>query len=122
MPVSKINLTEKFAQFSEQWTPKLVGKINNQEMKIAKVEGEFVWHHHEHTDELFWVVKGTLLMKFRDGDVEINEGEIIVVPAGVEHLPVAEEECYILMIEGEGTLNTGNVTDSERTVADLEQL
>lgn len=122
MPVEKINLADKFTQFTEQWTPKLVGKINNQEMKIAKIAGEFVWHHHPDTDELFLVVAGTLRMKFRDGDVEVNAGEIIVVPAGVEHLPVADEECHILMIESEGTLNTGNVTDSDRTVADLEQL
>ena len=117
-----VNLHQKFALFSEQWQPKVVGELNGQQVKIARIGGEFVWHQHEHEDELFLVVKGTLRLRFRDGERLVQEGELIVVPRGTEHLPVAEtEETWIMMFEPAGTLNTGNVT-SERTVAVLETL
>lgn len=113
--MDKVNLAEKFSRFSEQWSPKVVGELNGSEVKIAKIQGEFVWHHHEDADEMFLVVKGRMTIRLRDGDVELTEGEFFVVPRGVEHCPVADEECQILMLEPKGTLNTGNV-QSERTV------
>jgi len=117
-----VNLRQKFALFTEQWQPKVVGELNGQQVKIARIGGEFVWHQHEHEDELFLVVRGTLRLRFRDGERVVQEGELIVVPRGTEHLPVAEtEETWIMMFEPNGTLNTGNVT-SERTVAVLETL
>jgi len=119
--IDKINLLEKFAKFDEQWTPKIVGDLNNLHLKIAKIEGEFHFHQHDDTDELFFVVQGELLMHFEDHTVTVREGEIIVVPSGVSHKPEALAECYILMIEQAGTLNTGEV-ESERTVTDPERL
>ncbi|MBZ9713919.1 cupin domain-containing protein [Deinococcus multiflagellatus] len=117
-----VNLNAKFGLFSEHWSPKVVAELNGQQVKLAKISGEFQWHHHEHEDELFFVVRGTLRLKFRDGDAVLREGELLVVPRGVEHLPVAEtEETWIMMFEPASTLNTGNVT-SERTVAQLEHL
>ncbi|MEL6148489.1 MAG: cupin domain-containing protein [Chloroflexota bacterium] len=122
MPPQKVNFSEKLGLFSEQWTPKLIGEINDHDIKIAKIQGEFTWHHHADSDEYFYVVSGTLLMQFRDGDVTVNTGEIIVVPAGVAHKPVAHDECHIVMIEKRGTVNTGSATDDERTVETLESL
>lgn len=119
--MEKVNLAEKFSQFSEQWSPKLVGALNGQAVKLAKVQGEFVWHHHEHEDELFLVVKGALTIKFRDKDVHLQEGEFCIVPRGVEHMPVAQEEAHILLFEPQGTLNTGNV-QSGRTVETIEKI
>lgn len=117
-----VNLNAKFGLFHEHWSPKVVAELNGQQVKLAKVSGEFQWHWHEHEDELFFVVRGTLRLKFRDGEAVLNEGELLVVPRGVEHLPVAEtEETWIMMFEPASTLNTGNVT-SERTVAQLERL
>ena len=117
-----VNLPEKFGQFTERWQPKIVAELNGQHVKIARIAGEFEWHAHEQEDELFMVVRGVLRLKFRDGEAVLNEGELIVVPHGVEHLPVAEtEETWIMMFEPASTLNTGNVT-SERTVAQLERL
>ncbi|WP_221090313.1 cupin domain-containing protein [Deinococcus aquaedulcis] len=117
-----VNLNAKFGLFSEHWSPKVVAELNGQQVKLAKISGEFQWHHHEHEDELFFVVRGTLRLKFRDGDAVLHEGDLLVVPRGVEHLPVAEtEETWIMMFEPASTLNTGNVT-SERTVAQLERL
>ena len=110
-----INLTEKFDLFTEQWHPKIAGELNDSYVKIAKLQGEFVWHHHENEDELFFVVKGTLTIKLRDQDLTLHEGEFVVIPKGVEHLPVAEEEVWIMMLEPKTTSNTGNVTN-ERTV------
>jgi mannose-6-phosphate isomerase-like protein (cupin superfamily) len=117
----KINLQEKLALFSERWSPKIVAELNGQQVKLAKLKGEFVWHSHETEDELFFVVHGTLLMKFRDRDVTVGEGEMIVVPAGIEHMPVAVEEVHIMLFEPASTLNTGNVRD-ERTVEKLERI
>ena len=119
--MEKINLLEKFSRFSDQWSPKVVADLNGQQVKLAKIEGPFVWHHHEEEDELFMVVKGRLKMELRDGDVELEEGEILVVPRGVEHRPVAEEEVWLMMFEPATTLNTGNA-GGERTVAELERI
>ena len=120
-PMEKINLAEKFGLFEEQWSPKLVGELNGQHVKLAKVQGEFIWHRHDDEDELFLVIKGRLMIKLRDRDVTLDEGELFIVPRGVEHKPVAEEEAYILMFEPASTRNTGNL-QNERTVANLERL
>lgn len=119
--MDKVNLADKFSLFSEYWSPKIIGEVQGMDVKIAKLKGEFVWHQHENEDELFFIVKGRLLLKFRDRDVWLNEGEFLVVPRGVEHLPVAEEEVHLLMIEPRGTLNTGNVRN-ERTVSEPPKL
>lgn len=110
-----INLIEKFNLFNEQWHPKIAGELNDSYVKLAKVKGEFVWHHHEKEDELFFVVKGTLTIRLRERDMTIREGEFVIIPRGVEHLPVAEEEVWIMLLEPKTTSNTGNVT-GERTV------
>ena len=119
--MEKVNLAAKLARFSEHWSPKIVGELNGQHVKLAKLKGEFVWHHHDDEDELFLVIKGRLRMELRSGDITIEEGEFLVVPRGVEHRPVADEEVHVLLFEPASTLNTGNVT-SERTVADLERI
>ena len=119
--MEKVNLAEKFSLFDEHWSPKLVGELNGQHVKLAKVQGEFIWHHHEAEDELFLVVEGRLVIKLRDRDVVLEPGEFFIVPRGIEHKPVAEEEVHLLMFEPASTLNTGNVND-ERTVAELERL
>jgi mannose-6-phosphate isomerase-like protein (cupin superfamily) len=110
-----INLAQKFSLFAEQWSPRIVGELNDAYVKLAKVQGEFVWHHHEQEAELFLVIKGRLLMQLRDGDRWVEEGELIIIPRGVEHRPVAPDECHILLLEPKTTRNTGNV-DNERTV------
>jgi mannose-6-phosphate isomerase-like protein (cupin superfamily) len=119
--MEKINLVNKLALFNDHWSPKVVEEMNDSLIKLAKLKGEFVWHHHDNEDELFFVVKGKLVIKFRDKDIELNEGELIVIPRGVEHLPVAAEEVHVMLIEPKTTLNTGNVVN-ERTVSDLERL
>jgi mannose-6-phosphate isomerase-like protein (cupin superfamily) len=119
--IDKIVIKEKFKTFSDHWHPRIIGELNGQHVKLAKFKGEFVWHHHEHEDELFLVVKGRLLMKFRDHDVWIEEGEMIIVPAKVEHCPVAPEEVHVLLFEPATTLNTGNVIE-KRTRSDLDQI
>ena len=119
--MEKVNLAEKFGRISDHWHPRLVGELNGQHVKLVKVQGEFVWHHHADEDELFLVVKGQLILKLRDRDVVLNEGEFFIVPRGIEHKPVAEEEVHLLLFEPANTLNTGNVAN-ERTVADLERL
>ena len=106
-----INFEEKLLKFSEHWSPKIIAQLNDYHLKLAKVHGEFVWHDHPETDEVFIVVKGQLEILFRDGNVLLNEGEMFVVPKGVEHKPVAENECHILLIEPAGTVNTGDVKD-----------
>jgi len=112
--MEKVNLAEKLAGFSEQWQPRIVGELNGQHVKVVKLQGEFVWHHHEAEDELFLVLKGAMTIQLRDRDVHLREGEFFIVPHGVEHRPVAAEEAHILLFEPAGTLNTGNV-HSERT-------
>ena len=119
--MEKVNLTEKFRLVTHYWSPKIVGELNDFYVKVVKVQGEFIWHHHEQEDELFFVVKGALRIRFRDRDVEINEGEFLIVPKGVEHLPVAEKEAHLLLLEPKSTLNTGNLKN-ERTVAELERI
>jgi len=111
----KVNLAEKFALFSEQWSPKIVGRVNDVHIKIGRIEGEFLWHSHENEDEMFMVIDGRMTLKFRDRDVVVEPGEFIVVPRGVEHMPVAEAEAQILMIEPVSTVNTGG-EESDRTV------
>jgi RimJ/RimL family protein N-acetyltransferase len=115
--ISKVNLGQKFALFDDFWSPRIVGELNGQQVKLARLRGEFVWHHHDLEDELFQVVKGRLLIHFRDIEVALEEGEFLIVPRGVEHKPVAEEEAHVLFFEPKGTVNTGNV-QSERTVSE----
>ncbi len=117
----KVNLAEQFARFADHWSPKVVGELNGQQVKLVKVQGEFVWHHHEHEDELFLVVQGELTIHFRDRSVTLGEGEFLIVPRGVEHKPAAEREAHVLLLEPASTLNTGNVRN-ERTVETLERL
>ncbi|MFZ0214150.1 MAG: cupin domain-containing protein [Candidatus Acidiferrales bacterium] len=119
--MDKVNLKEKFSLFDDAWHPRIVGELNDSYVKVVKLRGEFIWHHHENEDEMFLVVKGTLRMRFRNRDVEVNPGEFIIVPRGVEHMPVADEECQIVLLEPKTTLNTGN-THNERTVAELERI
>jgi mannose-6-phosphate isomerase-like protein (cupin superfamily) len=119
--MEKVNLAEKLGRFTEHWSPKVVADLNGQQVKLVKLQGAFEWHHHEAEDELFLVLRGRLTIRFRDRDVVLEEGEFLVVPRGVEHLPVAEEEAHVLLFEPASTLNTGNVV-SERTVRALERL
>jgi mannose-6-phosphate isomerase-like protein (cupin superfamily) len=116
-----VNLAEKFSLFSDYYKPRIVGELNDSYVKVVKLKGEFVWHHHENEDELFWVVKGRLLMRLRDREVWINPGEFFIVPKGVEHLPIAEEETHVVLLEPKSTLNTGNVRN-ERTVEHLARI
>jgi mannose-6-phosphate isomerase-like protein (cupin superfamily) len=116
-----VNLRDKFSLFSDYWNPRIIGEVNECHVKAVKLKGEFVWHHHEHEDELFLVVKGTLRMKFRDHEALVREGEFVIVPRGVEHLPVADDEVHIVLLEPKTTLNTGNITN-ERTVAQLQRI
>ena len=121
MTPEKVNLSQKFSLFSDHWSPKIAGELNDSYVKLVKFQGEFVWHHHDNEDELFLVVKGRMLMRFRDRDVWVNEGEFIIVPHRVEHMPVAPEEVQVVLLEPKSTLNTGNV-ENERTVAELEKI
>jgi mannose-6-phosphate isomerase-like protein (cupin superfamily) len=116
-----VNLSEKFSRFSDYCNPRVIGQVNDCHVKAVKLKGEFLWHHHDNEDELFLVVKGTLRMKFRDREAVVREGEFVVVPRGVEHCPVADQEVHIVLIEPKSTLNTGNITN-ERTVAQLERI
>ncbi|WP_428236962.1 cupin domain-containing protein [Gracilimonas sp.] len=112
-----VNLADKFKLFDEYWTPKIVGELNDQYIKLAKLKGEFVWHSHDHEDELFYIVKGQLKLKFRENrEVILKEGEMYIVPAGVEHFPVAEQECWVMLMEPKSTLHTGS-TQAEGSVA-----
>jgi mannose-6-phosphate isomerase-like protein (cupin superfamily) len=119
--IRKVSLAEKFGSFQDHWSPRIVGEVNDSYVKLVKFEGDFVWHRHETEDELFLVVKGSLRMKVRDGELVVNEGEFVIVPRGVEHLPVADEETHVLLLEPKTTINTGNVR-SERTVANPERI
>jgi mannose-6-phosphate isomerase-like protein (cupin superfamily) len=116
-----VNLKDKFSKFQDYYNPRVIGEINDCQVKAVKLKGEFIWHHHDNEDELFLVVKGTLRMKFRDREAVVREGEFVIVPRGVEHLPVAEEEVHIVLIEPRTTLNTGNI-QNERTVSQLERI
>lgn len=119
--MTKINIAEKFAQIHEFWKPHICAELNGQMVKFGKFKGEFVFHHHENEDEMFLVVKGRFRMEFLDREEWIEEGEFIVVPRGVEHRPVADEECWVLLFEPASTLNTGNVIN-ERTLPELERV
>ena len=119
--IETVSLFEKLNSFQDYWSPKIVGEFNESFVKLVKLKGEFVWHHHEAEDELFLVVKGSLLIRLRDRDVTVDEGEFVIIPRGVEHLPVAEEEVHVLLLEPKSTLNTGNVAN-ERTVAELDRI
>ena len=119
--MEKVNIEQKLNLFTDYWNPRIIGELNGQHVKAVKLKGEFVWHHHDHEDELFLVVKGTLKMEFRDKTVEINEGEFIIVPRKVEHRPVAENEVELLLFEPASTLNTGNI-ENEKTRKHLEKL
>lgn len=119
--MEKVNLEQKFALFAEYWSPKIVGELNGQLVKLAKFKGEFVWHHHEQEDELFLVVEGTLKIAFRDKTITVNKGEFIIVPKGIEHKPMAEEEVQVMLFEPAATLNTGNAK-SELTKTNLDKI
>lgn len=119
--LDKVSLAEKFALFSEPWSPKVVAELNGQLVKLVKLRGAFVWHHHEHEDEMFLVHRGRFRMEFRDRVVELAAGDFLVVPRGVEHRPVADEEAEVVLFEPATVLNTGNVRN-ERTVETLERL
>ncbi|HVQ53628.1 MAG TPA: cupin domain-containing protein [Thermoanaerobaculia bacterium] len=119
--MDKVNLAQKFSLFSDRWSPKVVGDLNDHQVKVVKLQGDFVWHHHETEDELFLVVRGRMRMGLRTGDVELSEGDFFIVPKGVEHKPSAEDECWVVLIEPGTTLNTGNVV-GERTVAELDRI
>jgi mannose-6-phosphate isomerase-like protein (cupin superfamily) len=119
--MDKVNIADKFAKISEYWKPYIAAELNGQHVKLDKLKGEFVFHHHENEDEMFLVVKGRFRMEFLDRHEWIEEGEFIVVPRGVEHRPVADEECWLILFEPASTLNTGNIVN-ERTVAQLERV
>ena len=115
--IEKVSLAQKFGLFRDHWRPKIVGELNDSYVKLARLKGEFVWHHHDEEDELFLVVKGSLLIKLRNRDVRVEEGEFVIIPKGEEHMPTAEEETHVLLLEPKSTVNTGNVRN-ERTVGD----
>lgn len=119
--MEKVNLAQKLSLFNEHWSPKVIGDLNESHIKVAKLKGEFVWHHHDHEDEMFLVMKGNLTIRFKDEDVELAEGEFLIIPKGVEHLPVAKEEVSVMLIEPKGTLNTGNVKN-DRTLDSLDRI
>ena len=116
MSVKKINLKDKLSKFSEHWSPRIIAEMNNYQFKLAKIKGEFVWHDHKDTDEVFIVIEGTMSIEFRDGMLELGEGELCVVPKGVEHKPYAENECKIMLVEPRGVVNTGDA-ESEFTAS-----
>ena len=122
MNIEKVNIAEKLSLFSDHFNPRIAGELNGQQVKLVKFKGEFIWHHHEHEDELFLVLKGSFDMHMRDKIVTVNEGEFIIIPSGVEHKPVAKEEVEILLFEPASTLNTGNMDDSELTKKDLQKI
>lgn len=120
--MEKVNLLEKFAHIPDHWNPRIAGELNGQQVKLAKFLGAFDWHHHDHEDELFLVVQGEFTMEFRDKNVLVKEGEFLIVPRGVEHRPVAEKEASVLLFEPAGTVNTGNLPDSDRTRHTLDRI
>jgi len=119
--MKKLNIPASFDRIAETWSPHIAARVNGQEVRLAKIHGEFEWHAHDGVEEAFFVVRGGFTMRFRDKDVAMEEGDFIVAPAGVEHMPVAEEECWIMLIENAGTVNTGG-NQSERTKTDLPEL
>ncbi len=119
--MKKVDVKEKLSLFDELWSPRIVGELNGQYVKLVKLKGEFVWHQHENEDELFMVIKGKLTIKLKEQDIELTEGQFFIIPSGVEHLPVAEEECQVMLFEPKTVLNTGNVKN-EKTVENLQRL
>ncbi|HUK51331.1 MAG TPA: cupin domain-containing protein [Terriglobales bacterium] len=119
--VEKVNIAQKFSMFSEYWVPYIVGELNESYVKVDKLKGPFVWHKHDNEDELFLVTKGKLVIKLRDKDITLDEGEFVIIPKGVEHMPVAETEVHVVLIEPKSTLNTGDVKN-DRTVAQLKRI
>jgi len=119
--IEKVNLADKFGLFDDHWSPKIAAELNDSYVKLVKLKGEFVWHRHETEDELFLVIKGALTIKLREGEIHLGEGEFVVIPRGVEHLPVAEEEAHVLLLEPKTTVNTGDA-GGERTVAELQHI
>ena len=119
--MEKINLLQKFSLFNEHWSPKIIGELNGQHVKLGKFQGKFVWHKHDEEDEAFFVMKGSFSMELRDKTIELTEGDMLIVPKGVEHRPVAEAEVWVMLFEPASTLNTGNVTN-ERTKSELERI
>ncbi|MDR3574806.1 MAG: cupin domain-containing protein [Anaerolineaceae bacterium] len=113
--MNKINLAQKFSLFDQPWQPKIIAEMNDSYIKLAKLKGEFVWHHHDSEDELFLVIQGHLVIKLRQGEIHLDPGELVVIPKGVEHLPVAQEEVQVMLIEPKTTVNTGNL-QNERTI------
>lgn len=120
-PIRKVSLAEMFGRFQDQWQPKIVGAVNDSLVKLVKFQGEFVWHHHDREDEMFLVVKGRMRMQLRDREITVAPGEFIIIPHGIEHKPVADEETQVVLFEPNSTLNTGNIRN-ERTVPQLERL
>ena len=119
--MKKINLKNKFNIFNDHWNPRIIGEMNGQDIKIAKVKGEFIWHNHKNEDELFLIIKGTLKIQFSDKTIELNKGEILIVPKGIEHKPIAEEEVWLLLFEPNSTKHTGNIK-SNITIDKFEKI
>ena len=119
--VEVLHLAEKFDRFDDYWSPRIVGEVNEAHVKLVKLKGEFVWHHHEEEDELFLVIQGHLLIKLRDRELRLGPGDLTIIPRGVDHLPIAEDEVHVLLVEPKTTVNTGSA-GGERTVAELERL
>ncbi|NPV70101.1 MAG: cupin domain-containing protein [Firmicutes bacterium] len=119
--MEKVNMAQKFGLFADYWKPRIAGELNDSYVKLAKLKGEFIWHHHDNEDELFFVVKGELVIRLKDGEFNLQEGEFLIVPKGVEHLPVADDEVWVMLIEPKSTLNTGNVKN-ERTVEHVDRV
>ena len=119
--MQKVNLRDKLALFKDYWSPKIIGDLNDSHIKLAKLKGEFVWHKHDNEDELFLIVKGNLLIKLKDQDINLKEGEFVIIPKGVEHLPIAKEEVHVMLIELKSTLNTGD-TKGNLTVENLDRI
>lgn len=120
--IEKVAIADKLSLFSEHWQPKIVGELDNYHIKLAKFQGDFVWHQHDDADEMFLVIEGSFTMKLRDGDIEIEQGEFIIIPKGVEHCPSAEQEVQVMLFEKAGTLNTGDADENSKTVTTLERL
>jgi len=119
--IEKINIKQKFTKVNEYWVPYVVGELNDSYVKVDKLKGQFIWHKHDAEDEMFLVTKGKLLIKLRDKDIPLEEGEFVIIPKGVEHMPVAEEEAHVVLIEPKSTLNTGNVKD-KKTISHLKKI
>ncbi len=119
--IKTVNIKEKLVMFKEHWSPKIIGELNDDKVQVVKLKGEFVWHHHDKEDELFLVIKGKLIIHFREKDVEVNEGEFIIIPHPIEHKPEAPEEVEIVLIEPKGAVNTGNV-ETDKTVKNQDKI